>query len=74
LVTKGQKILSEKIATVAKLNALPITETEGSDGTKFLDIEIDGDSEEVAKVVNILLHGVFDVSDSSKYELRYSGI
>ena len=66
--------MSEAVEAAAKLNAFSIKETSGSDGSKFLDIEIDGDQSKVSGSVQILLEEVFGVSKNSEYDLRYSGI
>ncbi len=74
LITDEQKGLGSAVEEVAKKNALVVYETIGTDGSKFLDIDVNGNPDRITETVKILVKGVFSSSDVDNYEYRHWGI
>jgi hypothetical protein len=66
LVTDHQKEIEAKVRQRAKDQNLVIIENKGSDGSRFLDINIDDSSSKIAEIVKSLLKNIYGVSESSK--------
>ncbi len=73
LVQKSHLKLESVIRDVSKENGYHVEDNSGSDGTKFIDINVNGDSEEVSKVCEKLLSGVFKSKDHTVFQFHYSG-
>ena len=74
LVTDEQKALGSVVEEVAMKNALVVYETISTDGSKFLDIDVNGGPNQITETVQILVKGVFSSSDVGNYEYRHWGI
>ena len=74
LITAEQKALSSAVKEVASRNALVVYETIGTGGSKFLDIDVNGNPSRVTEAVKILVNGVFSSGDLGNYEYRHWGI
>ncbi len=70
LVTDRQKELESHFRQSAKKEGLKIIDNTGSDGSFFLDIDINGSSAEITKVISALLKRVFGVTESSTLEIQ----
>lgn len=65
LVTDRQKELEAQIRQSAKNKNLLIIENKGSDGSRFLDIDIDGSPSEITEISKGLLKNIYGVNESS---------
>ena len=65
LVTDRQKKMEEKIRQSAKNQNIAIIENKGSDGSRFLDIDIDGSPSEIAEISKGLLKNIYGVNEST---------
>ena len=70
LVTDRQKDLEKKFRQVAKKRDLEVFDNKGSDGTRFLDIDINGSPSEVAKVIVGVMKEVFGVEKNTGIEFQ----
>ncbi len=70
LVTEGQIALRETVELAARRGEIAIRETSGSDGSKFLDIDINESPDRITEVMLELMHEVFQTKthDDIKYE------
>src|SRR6266436_2642960 len=59
LVTPRQRGFEDKVREVASRKGLEVVENLGSDGTRFLDMNVNGESREVAAVCSKVLREVF---------------
>ena len=65
LVTDHQKEMEAQIRQSAKNQNLAIIENKGSDGSRFLDIDIDGSPSEIAEISKGLLVSIYGVNEST---------
>ena len=65
MVTSDQRKYERKVKDFAAAEGLTIVENYGSDGSLFLDIEVEGTSQKVAAICSKMLRGVFGVSGST---------
>lgn len=65
LVTDRQKEMEAQIRQSAKNQNLAIIENKGSDGSRFLDIDIDGSPSEITEISKALLKSIYRVNESS---------
>jgi len=65
LVTERQKEMEAQIRQSAKNQNLAIIENKGSDGSRFLDIDIDGNPFKIAEISKDLLKNIYGVNESS---------
>ncbi len=70
LVTDRQKNLEDKFGKVARKWDLEVIENKGSDGTCFLDIDINGSPSEVSKVIEGVMKEVFGVDKNTGLEFQ----
>jgi len=71
LVTDNQKILEPKFREVCKVHALEIRDSEGSDGSRFLDVDLPQGTEKRATIVKNILTDVFDVTERAKLKFTF---
>jgi len=74
LVTGRQQSMESTIRMVADRNGLVLVENRGSDGSRFLDIDLSADAVEAARVCEILLREVFAVDNTTGLEFAGDGI
>ena len=65
LVTERQKEMEAQVRQNAKNQKLAIIENKGSDGSRFLDIDIDGSPSKIAEISKDLLMNIYGVNESS---------
>jgi hypothetical protein len=66
LITERQRHLEPKILQAAAELHLDFHETRGTDGSRFLDCDLVGNSAEIADVCRKLLIHVYGISDSTR--------
>jgi hypothetical protein len=71
LATDHQKSLEANIRQSAKVLNLEIIENKGSDGTRFLDIDLKSSPSEISKVTENLLKKVFKVSEATLFDFQF---
>ena len=71
LITPRQIELESKIHIAINVLGLQLSETKGSDGSRFLDININGEAPQVSIIMQSLVYEVFGVTSSNK--LRFDG-
>ena len=74
LITDRQLTLESKIRLAAEAEGLEVVENKGSGGERFLDIDIEGDAVEVARVCRVLLRNVFGAEDGARLEFEGDGL
>jgi hypothetical protein len=74
LVTARQRGYEKKIREVASREGLEVVETYGSDGSRFLDMDVNGESSEVTAVCSKLLREVFSVSGDGELLFQHGGL
>jgi len=74
LITGRQISLESRIRMVAEGRGLVLVENSGSDGSRFLDIDLSADPVEAARASEILLREVFGVTDATSLEFAGDGI
>jgi hypothetical protein len=74
LITARQMSMESNIRAVAARNGFTLTENNGSDGSRFLDIGMAANASEVAQVSEILLREVFRVGEATKLDFEGDGI
>ena len=70
LITDRQKELESHFRQSVLKEGLKIIENKGSDGTIFLDIDINGSPTDISKTTGALLKRVFGVTESSMLEFQ----
>ena len=70
VITMPQKILEPEFHDTAKKLGLTVVESKGSDGSRFLDIGIEGSPSEVAQVVSAFLAEFLQVRGDSDLEFK----
>jgi len=66
LITPRQKELENTIRAACNSLSLQLTDSKGSDGARFLDINLDGEANQLAIIVQKFLSQAFSVSSTSK--------
>jgi hypothetical protein len=74
LITARQMSMESNIRAVAERNGFVLVENKGSDGSRFLDINLSANASEAARVSEILLREVFRVADATKLDFEGDGI
>ena len=74
MVTARQQSKELIIRSVAKAEGLVLVENYGSDGTRFLDFDIEPPAQRIADVCATMLRQVFDVSDRSELFFELEGL
>jgi hypothetical protein len=72
LSTERQRSLEAQFRKSAGEQNLKIIENKGSDGTMFMDIDINGSPSFIANVSEKLMRSVFSIKDGSIIEYQYS--
>jgi hypothetical protein len=70
LLTENQKRMESKIRSIAKDQSLTVVENKGTDGNKFLDIDLNGTPAAVSKKIKSFLEKLFDVNDNTKLKFE----
>jgi len=74
LITARQRGFEPKIRNAASSANLEVIENSGSDGSRFLDININGTSDKVAMICSKILRGVFGVSGDIELMFQHDGL
>ena len=70
LITERQKSFESLFKKTAESENLNVIESKGTDGTIFLDINIDGASAEISKTVESFMAKLFNVSANTKLKFE----
>lgn len=70
LILARQKVMEQSFRETAKKQGLSVIEAEGSDGSQFLDIEIEGAPSEVSQIAAAFIAEFLDVTDDSDLEFK----
>jgi hypothetical protein len=73
-ITPRQQSFEEKIRSVAGREGLELVETRGSDGSRFLDLNINGESRVVAAICSKVLCEVYSVSGDAELLFHHEGL
>ena len=73
-ITPRQRSFEEKIRGVAEREGLEVVETHGSDGSRFLDLNVNGESQVVAAVCSKVLREVYSVSGDAELLFQHAGL
>lgn len=71
LITDRQKNLESAFRSAGKDLNLKIIENKGSDGSSFLDIDINGNASEITNIVKKFIGKLFNANPSTKLEFEY---
>ncbi len=71
LITERQKELETAFWHVGKDLNLKVVENKGSDGSRFLDIDLNGNAFEITNIVKIFIEKLFNVNSSTKLVFEY---
>jgi hypothetical protein len=74
LITDRQLSLESKIRSAAEAEGLVVVENKGSDGSRFLDIDIEEDAAGVTRVCRVLLRDVFGAGETAQLEFEGDGL
>jgi hypothetical protein len=74
MVSPRQQTFEEKIRAAASRERLDVIENFGSDGSRFLDVNINGESQHVAAICSKLLREVFSVSGETELIFEHDGL
>ena len=74
LITPRQAALEPEIRAVAAGEGLSVYESEGTDGARFLDMDLEKDSARVAAVCRAFLRGVFGAGEGARLEFEGDGL
>ncbi len=74
LITPRQRGREGTVREVAAREGLEVFEVAGSDGARFLDVEVNGGPAGVAAVCSKVLRGVFDVSGEAELVFEHVGL
>lgn len=74
LITARQLSLESKIRLTAEAEGLVVVENKGSDGSRFLDIDIEEDVAGVTLVCRVLLREVFGAGEAARLEFNGDGL
>jgi hypothetical protein len=70
LATDRQENLESKFKQVAKQHNLDVVKSNGTDGMRFLDINMHGSPSEVAKASISFMEGLFGVSENTEIDFQ----
>jgi hypothetical protein len=72
LLTENQKRMESKFRGIAKDQSLTVIENRGTDGNKFLDIDLNGAPADISKKIKSFLEKLFEVDENTelKFELN----
>ncbi len=70
LATDRQKNLESKFKQIAKQHNLDVVNSNGTDGTRLLDINMHGSPSEVAKASIRFMKGLFGVSENTEIDFQ----
>ena len=73
-ITARQQSLDDKIRGVAGREGLAVVETHGSDGSRFLDLNVNGESRVVAAICSKVLREVYSVSGDAELLFQHVGL
>lgn len=73
-ITPRQQSFEEKIKRVAGREGLEVVETHGSDGSRFLDLNVNGESRVVAAICSKVLREVYSVSGDTELLFEHTGL
>jgi len=71
LITDRQKELESSFKDVANHLALTVIENKGSDGSTFLDVDLKGNSSEIAIIVIKFMERFFKINTNSRLVFKY---
>ena len=71
LITERQKELETAFWHVSKDLNLKVVENKGSDGSRFLDIDLNGNAFEITNIVKIFIEKLFNVNSGTKLVFEY---
>ena len=74
LVTQRQQMREELIKLGARAEGLFVVENPGSDGARFLDIDVEGSSRRIAAICHRLLKKLFDIDDTTQLTFDFDGL
>ena len=74
LITARQRGLETKIRDVASRANLEVIDNSGSDGSRFLDLNVNGAPAHVAAICSKLLRGVFGISGDVELVFEHEGL
>lgn len=74
MIAARQQSFEKKIREVASREGLEVEETFGSDGARFLDVNINGDSRHAAAVCSTFLREVFNVPGDAELIFQHAGL
>jgi hypothetical protein len=74
LITPRQRSLEGTIRDVAEHEGLDVVETSGSDGSRFLDVNVNGDYRAVAAICSKILRGVYSLSGHVELKFEHVGL
>ena len=70
IITARQRTKEQSFRETAKKQGLAVIESKGSDGSRFLDINIEGSPSEVSQVARAFVADFLDVTDDSDLEYK----
>ena len=70
IITARQKTKEQRFRETARKQGLAVIESKGSDGSRFLDINIEGSPSEVSRVARAFAAEFLDVTDDSDLEYK----
>lgn len=73
-VTPRQQSFEQKIRGVARREGLELVENLGSDGSRFLDLNVNGESRVVAAICSKVLREVYSVSGDAELLFEHVGL
>ncbi len=71
LITEEQKQHEAAFNNVSKKLNLKVIENKGSDGSRFLDIDINGNANEISNTIKSFIKNLFNVDQSTSLEFEY---
>jgi hypothetical protein len=74
LITGRQRGLESSIRATAEREGLAVLENLGSDGSRFLDVNMKADAGEVARVCRAFLREVFGAGEGTRLEFKGDGL
>ena len=74
LITDRQISNESKIYLSAESEKLPVVLNQGGNGARFLDVDVDGDPIEVARVCRVFLGDVFGVNEDTQLDFETKGL
>ena len=72
LITDTQKALASTFRSVGSELNLKVIENKGSDGSNFLDIDLNGNASEITKIVKKFIGKLFSVNENTKLVFEYN--